>query len=124
MKIHRKRKDGWEEVAVADLHDGDPFSVRWGRGPDCIVRGYFVAAGDMMHSVEDNDPYELQKASKEAKKRTGGVSITAEEYTDDEREFIVAMESYRSKNRRPFPTCCEVLAVLKNLGYRRQSINP
>lgn len=39
--------------------------------------------------------------------------------TDDEVEFGLAMEAYRREYRRPFPTCSEVLAVLKSLGYRK-----
>jgi hypothetical protein len=42
-------------------------------------------------------------------------------YTDDEREFAVAMEAYRRGQRRPFPTCREVLAVLRSLCYRKQA---
>jgi hypothetical protein len=40
-------------------------------------------------------------------------------YTEDEVEFIRAMEEYRRTRRRPFPTCREVLAVLVSLGYRK-----
>lgn len=41
------------------------------------------------------------------------------DYSSDETEFMLAMERYRSENRRRFPTCREVLAVLQSLGYRR-----
>jgi len=41
------------------------------------------------------------------------------DYSDDEREFLVAIERYRRLKRRPFPTCREVLQVLLSLGYRR-----
>jgi hypothetical protein len=41
------------------------------------------------------------------------------DYSDDEREFLVAIERYRREKRRPFPTCREVLRVLLSLGYRR-----
>lgn len=43
------------------------------------------------------------------------------DYTADEIEFLRAMERYRRERRRPFPTCCEVLAILRSLGYRRVS---
>jgi hypothetical protein len=36
-----------------------------------------------------------------------------------EREFMVALDRYKRSHHRPFPTCCEVLAVLKSLGYRK-----
>ena len=33
--------------------------------------------------------------------------------------FLMAIDEYRRKNTRPFPTWTEVLAVIKALGYRR-----
>ena len=41
------------------------------------------------------------------------------DYTDDEIEFMRAMDQYKRDNRRPFPTWSEVLQVLHALGYRR-----
>ncbi len=41
------------------------------------------------------------------------------DYTDDETEFMKAMDRYKRENRRPFPTWSEVLEVLRSLGYRR-----
>lgn len=41
------------------------------------------------------------------------------DYSDDETEFMKAMDRYKRDNRRPFPTWSEVLEVLHSLGYRR-----
>ena len=41
------------------------------------------------------------------------------DYSDDETEFMKAMDRYKRDNRRPFPTWSEVLEVLRSLGYRR-----
>ncbi|HLW63844.1 MAG TPA: hypothetical protein VKS79_00905 [Gemmataceae bacterium] len=41
------------------------------------------------------------------------------DYTDDEIEFMKAMDQYKRDNRRPFPTWSEVLEVLQALGYRK-----
>lgn len=41
------------------------------------------------------------------------------EYTDEEREFMVAMDRYKRERHRPFPTFAETLRVLKSLGYRK-----
>ncbi len=41
------------------------------------------------------------------------------DYSDEEREFLVAMERYKRQNRRPYPTWREVLHVVHSLGYRR-----
>ena len=34
-------------------------------------------------------------------------------------EFLTAIETYKRKNARPFPSWSEVLDVVKSLGYRR-----
>jgi hypothetical protein len=41
------------------------------------------------------------------------------DYSDDETEFMKAIDRYKRENRRPFPTWSEVLEVLRSLGYRR-----
>jgi hypothetical protein len=41
------------------------------------------------------------------------------DYTDDEIDFMKAMDQYKRDNRRPFPTWSEVLEVLRALGYRK-----
>ncbi len=42
------------------------------------------------------------------------------DYTADELEFMRALDAYKREKSRPFPTCCEVLEVLKGLGYRKE----
>ena len=37
--------------------------------------------------------------------------------SEDEIEFLRAMDEYKRTNRRPFPTWSEVLSVLRTLGY-------
>ena len=39
--------------------------------------------------------------------------------TDEQFEFLLAIEEYKRKNVRPFPTWTEVLEVIKALGYRK-----
>ncbi len=41
------------------------------------------------------------------------------DYTDEEIDFMKAMDQYKRDNRRPFPTWSEVLEVLRSLGYRK-----
>ena len=41
------------------------------------------------------------------------------DYTNDEIEFMKAMDQYKRENRRPFPTWSEVLEVLRAMGYRK-----
>ena len=50
------------------------------------------------------------------------------EMTDEQFEFLMAIDEYKSRNSRPFPTWTEVLEVIKAIGYRKvaepQSLEP
>ena len=39
--------------------------------------------------------------------------------SDEQFEFLLAIDEYKRKNARPFPTWTEVLEVIKALGYRK-----
>jgi hypothetical protein len=39
--------------------------------------------------------------------------------SQDQFEFLMAIDEYKQKNSRPFPTWTEVLEVIKALGYRK-----
>ena len=42
------------------------------------------------------------------------------DYTTEEIEFMSAIEQYKRHSGRMFPTCSEVLEVLKSLGYEKR----
>ncbi len=48
--------------------------------------------------------------------------------SDEQFEFLLAIDEYNRKNTRPFPTLTEVLEVIKAMGYRKvaepQSLKP
>ena len=39
--------------------------------------------------------------------------------TDEQFEFLMAIDQYKRANQRPFPTWTEVLEVIRALGYRK-----
>jgi hypothetical protein len=41
------------------------------------------------------------------------------EMTEEQFEFILAIDEYKQVNNRPFPTWTEVLDVIKAMGYRK-----
>jgi len=43
------------------------------------------------------------------------------EYTDDEIEFMQALDVYKRTSGRMFPTCSEILEVARSLGYVKLS---
>ena len=42
------------------------------------------------------------------------------DYTPEEIEFMGAMDNYKRRSGRMFPTCSEVLEVIRSLGYVKQ----
>jgi hypothetical protein len=46
------------------------------------------------------------------------------DYTPEEIEFMHAMDDYKRANGRMFPTCSEILEVVRNLGYVRSGDKP
>ena len=41
------------------------------------------------------------------------------EMSPEQFEFIMAIDQYKRKNTRPFPTWTEVLEIIKAMGYRK-----
>ena len=41
------------------------------------------------------------------------------DYTNDEIEFMQALDDYKRSSGRMFPTCSEILEVLRGMGYQR-----
>jgi len=39
------------------------------------------------------------------------------DYTNDEIEFMQALDAYKRRSGRMFPTCSEILEVVRTLGY-------
>ncbi len=44
------------------------------------------------------------------------------DYSDPEIEFMQAMDAYKRKSGRMFPTCSEILEVLTGLGYQKSQV--
>ena len=42
------------------------------------------------------------------------------DYTNDELEFMHALDDYKRVNGRMFPTCSEILEVVHKLGYQKR----
>ncbi len=46
------------------------------------------------------------------------------DYSNDEIEFMQAMDDYKRKNGRMFPTCSEILEVVRSIGYHKMPLGP
>jgi hypothetical protein len=46
------------------------------------------------------------------------------DYSNDEIEFMQAMDNYKRASGRMFPTCSEILEVIRALGYIKSAVPP
>lgn len=65
----------------------------------------------------------LERRQKVNRRRQIDPTTCERDYTDDEVEFMNALDDYKRKSGRMFPTCSEVLEVVRSLGYVRLSPN-
>lgn len=62
---------------------------------------------------------QLERRAKVARRRQIDPTTCERDYTDEEVEFMHALDAYKRTSGRMFPTCSEVLEVLKGLGYQK-----
>jgi hypothetical protein len=62
----------------------------------------------------------LQRRVKVSRRRQIDPTTCERDYTPDEVEFMNALNDYKRLSGRMFPTCSEVLEVVKKLGYQKQ----
>jgi len=61
----------------------------------------------------------LERRVKVNRRRQIDPTTCERDYTPDEIEFMGAMDEYKRRNGRMFPTCSEVLEVVRLLGYEK-----
>ncbi|HMO16215.1 MAG TPA: RuvA C-terminal domain-containing protein [Pirellulaceae bacterium] len=62
---------------------------------------------------------QTQERRKVQRRRQIDPTTCEREYTQDEVEFMQALDEYKRRSGRMFPTCSEILEVLKALGYSK-----
>ena len=58
-----------------------------------------------------------ERRAKVSRRRQIDPTTCERDYSPDEIEFMSAMDDYKRRSGRMFPTCSEVLEVIKSLGY-------
>lgn len=58
-----------------------------------------------------------ERRKKTPRRRQIDPTTCERDYTTDEIEFMHALDDYKRSSGRMFPTCSEVLEVVRNLGY-------
>lgn len=51
--------------------------------------------------------------------KRGSALTSAPVYTDDELEFMKAVERYKAAHKTRFPSLSQILSVIRELGYRK-----
>ena len=109
----RKTKSGpaRSAAAAAAKHVGDQ-EVTIDRRRAHLHQGEEGAAG----AIPANGP-QLERRQKVNRRRQIDPTTCERDYTNDEIEFMNALDDYKRKSGRMFPTCSEVLEVVRTLGY-------
>jgi hypothetical protein len=63
----------------------------------------------------------LERRTKVQRRRQIDPTTCERDYSVEEVEFMNAMDEYKRKNGRMFPTCSEVLEVIRSMGYVKLS---
>ncbi len=66
-------------------------------------------------------PTNMERRTKVQRRRQIDPTTCERDYSDDEVQFMAALDDYKRKNGRMFPTCSEVLEVIRGLGYVKLS---
>lgn len=67
---------------------------------------------------------QLERREKVSRRRQIDPTTCERDYTADEVEFMNALDDYKRKSGRMFPTCSEVLEVIRALGYVKHATPP
>lgn len=59
----------------------------------------------------------IERREKVSRRRQIDPTTCEREYTPEEVEFMNALDEYKRRSGRMFPTCSEVLEVIRGLGY-------
>jgi hypothetical protein len=66
---------------------------------------------------------QLERRAKVTRRRQIDPTTCERDYNDAEVEFMNALDVYKRKSGRMFPTCSEILEVIKALGYEKRAMS-
>lgn len=68
---------------------------------------------------KDSQGVPLERRAKVQRRRQIDPTTCERDYSDDEIQFMHALDAYKRTSGRMFPTCSEILEVIRDLGYVR-----
>jgi hypothetical protein len=84
-------------------------------------RGQRREDGDNPVADDASAAGKLERRQKVNRRRQIDPTTCERDYTEQEVEFMNALDDYKRKSGRMFPTCSEVLEVIRSLGYVKVS---
>ncbi len=63
----------------------------------------------------------VERREKVSRRRQIDPTTCERDYTDEEVEFMSALDHYKRASGRMFPTCSEILEVIRGLGYEKSA---
>ncbi|MDA8745086.1 hypothetical protein N9N28_10680 [Rubripirellula amarantea] len=93
-----------EDIVTLDRREGSQKNDRRSGNPDALDTGVMKNPRRKTQRRRHIDPTTCER-----------------DYNDAEIEFMRAMDDYKQSSGRMFPTCSEVLEVIRNLGYYQLS---
>jgi hypothetical protein len=95
---------------------GDRRSSPPKKGAD--AKGAEITEIDFPQTLKRDQPRPERRARKERRKRIDPTTFE-KQYTNDELEFMNAMQKFKERTGKSFPTHGEVIKVAVSLGYRK-----
>ncbi len=86
---------------------------------DLIVSRRQTAKERRVPSVPEEPNYSGTERRKVERRRQIDPTTCERDYRPDEVEFMKAMDDYKRRSGRQFPTWSEVLEVIRDIGYRK-----
>lgn len=77
------------------------------------------ASNDRRKNTEGTAPDGFERRKK-SRRRQIDPTTCERDYNSDEIEFMHALDHYKRVNGRMFPTCSEILEVIRSLGYAKK----
>jgi len=68
---------------------------------------------------ETKEEAKIERRAKVNRRRQIDPTTCERDYSNDEIEFMQALDAYKRSSGRMFPTCSEILEVIRGLGYQR-----
>lgn len=77
-----------------------------------------------MKKTDKKEAASSKPTMRKARRRQIDPTTCERDYSNDEIEFMNALDEYKRSSGRMFPTCSEILEVLRNLGYEKNESAP